>query len=51
MILVFRPCYISFDDGQCVTVTLEKINSDDDGDDEDYNVTVEKTCYTRENQF
>ena len=41
MILVFRPC---FDDGQCVTVTLEKINSDDDGDDEDYNVTGEKTC-------
>ena len=30
MILVFRPCYISFDDGQCVTVTLEKINSDYD---------------------
>ena len=27
MILVFRPC---FDDGQCVTVTLEKINSDYD---------------------
>ena len=27
MILGFRPC---FDDGQCVTVTLEKINSDYD---------------------